>query len=123
MKVQEIGTRGLLFTFDDPYKTNLYAMNGEKFLFICDTFLGPDSMNEVIVELKKKGFFPKPVIVFNSHHDYDHGNLRTQNCGYCGYQCQRCRSSPKPVVDQGKRIPGKNQKVHSITTTIMSNNG
>ena len=72
MKVQEIGTRGLLFTFDDPYKTNLYAMNGEKFLFICDTFLGPDSMNEVIVELKKKGFFPKPVIVFNSHHDYDH---------------------------------------------------
>lgn len=72
MKLQEIGTRGLLFTFADPYKTNIYAINGEQFLFICDTFLGPVPMNEVIEELKKKGFLPKPTIVFNSHHDYDH---------------------------------------------------
>ncbi len=70
--MKEIGTRGLLFSFDNPYKTNIYVINGEKFVFICDTFLGPDPMNEVIKELKKKGFLPKPVIVFNSHHDYDH---------------------------------------------------
>ena len=72
MKMQEIGTRGLIFTFDDPYKTNMYAINGEQFLFICDTFLGPEPVIKVIEELKKKGFLPKPIIVFNSHHDYDH---------------------------------------------------
>jgi glyoxylase-like metal-dependent hydrolase (beta-lactamase superfamily II) len=72
MKVQEVGTRGFLFTFDDPYRTNVYAINGEKYLFICDTFLGPDPMKEVLKFLKDKGFTSKPIVVFNSHHDYDH---------------------------------------------------
>jgi len=72
MKVQEVGTRGFLFTFEDPYLTNLYVINGERFLFICDTFLGPDSIKEVLKYLKKRGFTSKPKIVFNSHHDYDH---------------------------------------------------
>ena len=72
MKVQEVGTRGFFFSFDDPYRTNIYVINGEKYLFICDTFLGPDPMNEVLKFLENKGFTSKPIVVFNSHHDYDH---------------------------------------------------
>ena len=72
MKVQEVGTRGFFFSFDDPYRTNIYAINGEKYLFICDTFLGPDPMKEVLKFLDDKGFTSKSIIVFNSHHDYDH---------------------------------------------------
>jgi glyoxylase-like metal-dependent hydrolase (beta-lactamase superfamily II) len=72
MNVQEVGTRGFFFSFDEPYRTNVYAINGEKFLFICDTFLGPDPMNEILKFLEEKGFTSKPIIVFNSHHDYDH---------------------------------------------------
>lgn len=72
MKVQEVGTRGFFFSFDDPYRTNLYVINGEQYLFICDTFLGPEPMKEVLSFLEEKEFTSKPIIVFNSHHDYDH---------------------------------------------------
>ena len=78
MKIQKVASRGFLFTFDDPYKTNVYVINGNKHIFVCDTFLGPDPMEKVLTYLEKNGVKRKPFIAFNSHYDYDH---------YWGNQC------------------------------------
>ncbi|MCG3216898.1 MAG: MBL fold metallo-hydrolase [Candidatus Heimdallarchaeota archaeon] len=78
MKTQKVGGRGFLFTFDDPYKTTMYVINGNKHIFICDTFLGPDPIADVLKYLEDNGVSGKPIIVFNSHYDYDH---------YWGNQC------------------------------------
>ena len=72
MKVQKVGSRGYLFTFDEPYKTNIYVINATHHLFICDTFLGSDPIKEVMKFLDKEKCTTKPIIVFNSHYDYDH---------------------------------------------------
>jgi len=73
MKIQEIGKRGILFTFSEPYRTNVFVIIGEKHTFVCDTFLGPESMESIFIHLKEqKKVFPTDVIIFNSHADYDH---------------------------------------------------
>ncbi len=72
MNWQKVGSRGYLFTFEDPYQTNVYVINGDKHLFICDTFLGTESMEEVLKVLKTEEIENKPIIVFISHADYDH---------------------------------------------------
>ncbi len=71
MKVERVESRGYMFTWDDPYRTNVYAINGDKHLFICDTFLGIEPMEEVLKHLRAEEI-NKPVVVFISHMDYDH---------------------------------------------------
>ncbi|MCE7737848.1 MAG: MBL fold metallo-hydrolase [Candidatus Heimdallarchaeota archaeon] len=72
MKVQKVGSRGYVFTFKDPYKLNIYVINGEEHIFICDTGFGSDSVNELLDYLRTIDIHSKPFIVFNSHADYDH---------------------------------------------------
>ena len=72
MEVQKVGSRGYVFTFEDPYKLNIYVINGEEHLFICDTGFGSDSVNEILDYLRIIDIHSKPFIVFNSHADYDH---------------------------------------------------
>jgi len=73
MKIQKVGTRGFLFTFEEPYKTNVYVINSNQNLFICDTFLGNDPMNKIMRFFKKEEDLNEiPKIIFNSHYDYDH---------------------------------------------------
>jgi len=72
MKVQKVGSRGYVFTFEDPYKLNIYVINGEEHIFICDTGFGSDSVNELLDYLRTIDIHSKPFIVFNSHADYDH---------------------------------------------------
>ncbi len=73
MKVQEIGKRGFLFTFFelDNCPTNVFVINGKDHLFICDTFLGPDSMEEMKSHVRSFSE-EKPFVVFNSHSHWDH---------------------------------------------------
>lgn len=77
MKIQEIGSRGVVFTFDDlssenyECPTNIYLIKGEKYLYICDTFLGPQSMIGVKDYIRKLKL-SKPIVLFNSHYDWDH---------------------------------------------------
>lgn len=76
MEIQQVGKRGMLFTFgkgDSPmaYPTAVYLITTEKYHFLCDTHVGPNSMkavqDHVAVYLGEK-----PFIVFNTHSDYDH---------------------------------------------------
>lgn len=68
MHTQKIGKRGTLFTFYelDNYPTNVFVISGNCYTILCDTFLGPASM-EKIKQLTNKEF-----IVFNSHFHWDH---------------------------------------------------
>ena len=66
-----MGTRGYLFTFTEPCRVNVFAVDADEHLFICDTYLGIEPMKEVLDTLRGIGI-DKPVIVFLSHADYDH---------------------------------------------------
>ncbi len=69
---QRIAERGHLFTWEDPYLCNTYAIDAPTHTFIVDTYLGPDPMREVKEALISLGVEGKPFIVFNTHADYDH---------------------------------------------------
>ncbi|RLD53853.1 MAG: Zn-dependent hydrolase [Bacteroidetes bacterium] len=76
MIIEKIGTRGILFTFElimDNFigTVNVYLINTEHYIFICDTFTGPNAMNQIISYIKLY-FEQKPIIIFNSHSDFDH---------------------------------------------------
>jgi cyclase len=71
MDYTRVGSRGFLFTFNDPYRVNVYAIDASEHLFICDTYLGTEPMQEVVKTLRGEGI-DKPIIVFLSHADYDH---------------------------------------------------
>lgn len=72
MKIQEVGSRGVLFAFDEPFKTNVYLIKGEKHVFVIDTFLGNAPMQEVVQYIRESESKPKPIVAFISHADYDH---------------------------------------------------
>ncbi|NHJ84023.1 MAG: MBL fold metallo-hydrolase [Asgard group archaeon] len=82
-----VGKRGKVFTFDDfsteTYycPTNVYVINGKNHIFICDTFLGPESMVGV-KEFINEHFKNKPIVIFNSHYDYDH------HWGNCAFEAE-----------------------------------
>ncbi|MCY6959415.1 MBL fold metallo-hydrolase [Clostridium brassicae] len=77
MKVDRIGSRGFVFTFDELLNTefncttNIYVIDGKSHIFICDTFLGPKSML-LIKKFIDKYLKKKEIIIFNSHSDWDH---------------------------------------------------
>jgi len=87
MKTTTVGKRGVVFSFDDfstdTYfcPTNVYVINGNKHIFICDTFLGPESMSGVKKYIQQN-FGDKPIIIFNSHYDYDH------HWGNCAFESE-----------------------------------
>lgn len=68
---KKVGSRGTLFTFTDAFLTNVYVINGEKNVYIIDTYLGPDVMKSVNKYIAQN-FGKKPVIVINTHHHWDH---------------------------------------------------
>ncbi len=82
MNVKEIGKRGILFTFYelDSYPTNVFVIRGKTHTFVCDTFLGPASMEEVKSYLRYH-YGENPFVVFNSHSHWDHiwGNCAFQS--------------------------------------------
>lgn len=76
MQIQKVGQRGRIFVFeegDSPMSmpTLVYLIQGNRHWFLCDTHLGPVSM-EVVQEYIRESGEGKPLIVFNSHSDYDH---------------------------------------------------
>ncbi|NHJ47735.1 MAG: MBL fold metallo-hydrolase [Asgard group archaeon] len=105
MDISKVGSRGVVFTFYDLSTenyycpTNVYVINGEEHIFVCDTFLGTDSMKGVI-EYIESNFKRKPIVVFNSHYDYDH------HWGNCAFQAEmilghnKCKAK---IDEQGQK--------------------
>ncbi len=77
MKIIRVGERGILFTFfelkssDYDCVTNVYAINGDKHFFICDTYLGTYYIKKIKKYLEDN-FGKKEYIIFNSHSHWDH---------------------------------------------------
>ncbi len=79
MKVEEIGSRGLLFTFPDftpypqvPMPIQIYVINGKNNLFVCDTGVNKEQMSVLKEYLIEKKLLSKQIIIFNSHFHMDH---------------------------------------------------
>ncbi len=91
MKAQRIGSRGLIFSFKDPFLTNVYVILGTERVYVLDTFLGSESMEIVKQTLEEEGYGSRPVVVFNSHGDYDHywGNAAFDTALIIGHE--ECR--------------------------------
>jgi glyoxylase-like metal-dependent hydrolase (beta-lactamase superfamily II) len=79
-RTRKIGSRGLLFIFPDyrpfhpdvPLSIQIYVINGDKHLFICDTGMVPDQMESIKLYLKEQNLDSKPIVIFNTHHHHDH---------------------------------------------------
>jgi len=76
--VSKVGNRGVIFTFDDDI--TVYLIHTDRYWFLCDTHLGPQSMEGIKNYISMRSN-EKEVIVFNSHSDWDHiwGNCVFQN--------------------------------------------
>jgi cyclase len=72
MEIKKVGRRGTLFTFYDlGIPTNVYVINAKQYVYILDTYLGPDIM-KMINQYIKEQYGNKQVIVVNSHSHWDH---------------------------------------------------
>lgn len=72
LKIKKIGNRGTLFSFDDiGIPTNVYVINGKNFIYIIDTYLGPDIMDKINKYIEES-YDKKPIIVVNTHSHWDH---------------------------------------------------
>lgn len=67
--IARLSNRCRIITFDDGISILLIC--GPEHTFLCDTHLGPESMQEIIPLLAQESVEDVPVI-FNSHSDWDH---------------------------------------------------
>lgn len=72
---QPVGTRGLFISFDemvtpegDP-TTNIFIIETDQRVFICDTYLGPAALEPVLARYVNRD---KPLVILNSHYHWDH---------------------------------------------------
>lgn len=72
MELHWLGERNLTIAFLEPFYTTVHLIFGNKRVYICDTFLGPDSMIDIVRIIMENGHQDKPIVVFNSHADWDH---------------------------------------------------
>ncbi len=80
MEIKNINERNIKISFPELGQTNILIIYGQKFTYICDTFLGPEAMDgvkDMLIEDNRT----QPIIVFNSHGDWDHvwGNCTFSN--------------------------------------------
>lgn len=81
MEMKRVGSRGMLFTFYDlGIPTNVYVICGDRYVYIVDTYLGPDAMDEINQYIAAQ-HGDKNVIVINTHSHWDHvwGNCLYNN--------------------------------------------
>lgn len=72
MNLKKVGSRGTLFTFYDlGIATNVYVINGNNYVYIIDTYIGPDIM-KVINKYIEEEYGNKPIVVVNTHNHWDH---------------------------------------------------
>lgn len=69
-EIKEIGSRGVLFTFE--FGDSVYLIKGKDHLFLCDTNEGRVAMEHVKEYLSSNDLLNKKLYIFNSHSDWDH---------------------------------------------------
>lgn len=112
MKIDKVGNRGIVFTFDDlstpdyDCPTNVYAIVGDKNFYICDTFTGPGYMKDVKKHLIDN-YGEKSFIVFNSHYHWDH---HWGNCAFLNSKIIAHELCLQKIQETGEEDLEKNKK-------------
>jgi len=90
MHIQTIGKRGVMFTFDD--NISVYLIAADKRVFLCDSHLGPRSM-EAVRQYIRQRWPDREIVLFNSHADWDHiwGNCAFPGALIIGHETCRAR--------------------------------
>ncbi|MFX1391404.1 MAG: MBL fold metallo-hydrolase [Promethearchaeota archaeon] len=119
MKVEKIGTRGILFTFPGfmpypqvPMPIQIYVIIGTKYLYICDTGIDTEKMVKLREYLQSENLLSKPIIIFNSHFHLDHvgGNGAFESALIISHKfCQEkmVKTIEKIKAQNIKRLEGK----------------
>jgi len=121
MRVNQIGERGLVFGFEDPFFTNVYVIIGDRRVFVCDTFCGSESMKAIVDYLQEQGHGNLPFVVFNSHSHYDHiwGNSYFEGAPIISHhECPGLIDSegPQALIDYAAHTKGDVSLVKPNTT-------
>ena len=98
INIKEVSARIRMLTFDDGI--SIVLILGKRFIFLCDTHLGPESMDIVKDYLNDKQISQK-LIIFNSHSDWDHiwGNCAFPEALIIGHIYCRKRMSERGLFD------------------------
>lgn len=90
-EVRQVGSRGSLITFEDDI--SVYLIQTEREWFLCDTHLGPLSMEAVKAYMSRHSTAQQAIILFNSHSDWDHiwGNCAFEDAWIIGHELCRKR--------------------------------
>ena len=109
LTITELSDRTRLLTFDDAISVMLVL--GNTMTFLCDTHLGPDSM-DLVNQYLHKNQRNMPVVVFNSHSDWDHiwGNCAFPDSLIIGHTYCRRRMEERGIFDltrMGELIRGR----------------
>lgn len=107
MDIKHVGNRGILFSFDDIGDiTNVYVINGDRYIYIIDTFIGPKAMNPVNSYIESN-MGEKPIIVVNTHYHWDHV---WGNCAYKAYPIVANKKSLEFLAEKGEMDLKKHQE-------------
>jgi cyclase len=100
MQIEQLGERNITVIHERPFRTTTHLILGEKRVYVCDTFLGPEPMKEVSKVLRDRGASEKPIVVFNSHSDWDHiwGNCYFENSFIIGHM-----ENPRRLLREGEK--------------------
>lgn len=69
-EIRELGSRGVLFIFE--FGDVLYLIKNKNKLFLCDTSEGHGEMTYIKKYLKINNLENIPLLIFNTHSDWDH---------------------------------------------------
>lgn len=73
--IEKVGQRGTLFSFYEEKMndtTICYMINTPNYLFLFDTFVGPEAMQHVKNHLHTEGLDNKPMFIILTHSHWDH---------------------------------------------------
>ncbi|PWR72135.1 MBL fold metallo-hydrolase [Methanospirillum lacunae] len=117
MRVERIADRGHLLTFDD--EISLYLISGKMFDLLCDTHLGPVSIEEINSYLKIKPENHR-LLIFNSHSDWDHiwGNCVFRDHIIIGHEMCRQRMNERGAFDLIQNAAQKRGDVELIPPNL-----
>ena len=120
MKIDNIGSRGVLFTFEASESPigncSVYMINGEKNIYLCDTHLGPESMKPVKEYLSNNGLDHKPLVIFFSHSDWDH---IWGACAFEGATVVAHEKCPQRIFDRGNLDLEKNSAAQNGAVKLV----
>ncbi|TFH08390.1 MAG: MBL fold metallo-hydrolase [Candidatus Thorarchaeota archaeon] len=115
MELHRLGKRNLTVAFLEPFYTTVHLVFGDHRVYVCDTFLGPDSMRVIAKIINENGHQNKPIVVFNSHADWDHV---WGNCYFEGAMILGHRECKTRMVTEWEDEMKKNQEFQRGTVIL-----